>query len=118
MIPVDRQAHLDHERQQVREAAQRLLTGAPQHSNGRHTVAALAAEAGVLRQRLYEHHAELVAEFQTTTGRRAISPNVQALQQELADSRQRIHQLKGHVTLLQKRIRTLGAVIAELTHEA
>jgi hypothetical protein len=118
MIPVGRQAHLDNERHQVREAAQRLLTGAPQHSNGRHTVAALAVEAGISRQRLYEYHADLVAEFKTTTGRGVISPNVQALQQQLADSRERIHQLEGHVTLLQNRIRTLGAVITELTLEA
>ncbi len=117
MTPVDRQAHLDNERHQVREAAGRLLAGTPQRSNGRHTVAALAAEAGISRQRLYEHHADLAAEFKTTTGG-AISPNVEALQQQLANSRERIHELEGQVTLLQERIRTLGAVITELSLEA
>jgi len=118
MIPGGRQAHLDNERHQVREAAQRLLTGAPQHSNGRHTVAALAVEAGISRQRLYEHHTELVTEFKTTTGRGSVSPTIQALQQQLADSRERVQQLEGQVIVLQIRIRTLAAVITELTLEA
>ena len=60
-----------------------------------------AVEAGVSRQRLYEHHADLVGEFKTTTGRTTVPPNVQALQQQLADSRERVHQLEGHVTMLQ-----------------
>jgi hypothetical protein len=117
MTPDDRQAHLDNERRQVREAAGWLLAGTPQGSNGKHTVATLAAEAGISRQRLYEHHADLVDEFKTTTGG-AVSPDVQALQQQLDNSRERIHQLEGHITLLQERIRTLSATIPELTHEA
>jgi AcrR family transcriptional regulator len=118
MIPGDREACLDNERHRVREAAQRLLTGVPRHSNGRHTVAALAVETGISRQRLYEHHADLVAEFKAATGRGANPPNVQALQQQLADSRNRTHQLEEQVALLQNRIRTLSAVIAELSLEA
>ena len=118
MTTVDRQAHLDHERQQIREAAQRLLAGTAQRSSGKHTVAALAVEAGISRQRLYEHHADLLARFKTTMGGGAIAPSVQALQQQLASSRERIHELEGQVTLLQDRIRTLGAVITELTLEA
>jgi hypothetical protein len=59
-----------------------------------------------------------VAEFKATTGRRGVTPKVQALQQQLADSHERIHQLEGHVTLLQNRIRTLAAVFTELTLEA
>ncbi len=118
MTSIDRHARLDNERQQLREAAHRLLAGHPQRSNGKLTVATLATEAGISRQRLYEYHPDLVAEFNSTTGRAPTAPNVQALQQQLANAHERIHQLEGHTTMLQEYIRTLSAVITELTHEA
>jgi len=118
MNSVDRQVHLDHERLQVREAARRLLTGAPERSSGRHTVAALAAEARISRQRLYEHHADFLAEFRTAPGGRPAAANLQLLQQQLAGAQQRIQHLEDHCTALQERIRTLSAVITELTQEA
>jgi hypothetical protein len=65
-------------------------TGAPQHSNGRRTVAAPAANPA---QR---------PGTTTTAGRQP----------------RRIHQLEEHVTLLQNRIRTLSGVITELSLEA
>jgi AcrR family transcriptional regulator len=68
---------------------------------GENSIAALAAEAGISRQRLYEHHADLVAEFKTTADGVAISPSTQALQQQLASSRERVRHLEGHITLLQ-----------------
>jgi hypothetical protein len=43
---------------------------------------------------------------------------MQALQQQRDNAYERIHQLEDHITLLQERIRTLGAVITELAHEA
>jgi hypothetical protein len=118
MTPIDGQARFDNERHQLREAAHRLLAGIPQRSNGKLTVAALAAEAGISRQPLYEHHPDLVNEFKSTTGRAPIAPNVEALQQQLANSHERIDQLQDYVTVLREHIRTLSAVITELTHEA
>ncbi len=118
MTEIDRQAHLDYERHQVREAAERLLAGKPQRSNGKPTVVALAAEAGISRQRLYEHHADLVAEFKTATGSGLVSLDAQALQRRLVDSCEPINELEGQVCVLQERIRTLSALITELTLEA
>lgn len=100
------------------EAAQRLLAGSPQRSNGKLTVATLAVEAGVPRHRLYAHHTTLIAEFQTAAGSAPVSPTVQALQQQLADAHEHTALLQADNTRLQARIRTLCAVVAELTHEA
>lgn len=119
MTTVDRPARLATEQRLLREAADRLLAGTPQRSNGSLTIATLAAEAGVPRHRVYEHHAHLVVEFKTTThAGRPISADLQALRQQLADAHQRIQQLEATQTQLTTKITTLCAVIVELTHEA
>lgn len=118
MTPADRHTQLDNERQQLRNAMQRLLTGTARRSNGKHTITTLATESGLSRQRLYEHHADLVTEFKTTAAGSPVSPDVQALQQQLANSHETIQQLKQDNTALHERIRTLCAVITELTQEA
>lgn len=51
------------ERRLIAEAVQRLLGRTPQRSDGKLTIASLAIEAGVSRQRLYEHHADVIADF-------------------------------------------------------
>jgi AcrR family transcriptional regulator len=114
----DRQTRLDSERQLIREAAQRLLAGTPARSDAKLTVATLAIEAGLSRQRLYEHHPDLIAEFKTATGRGPVPPNVEALQRQLADADSRIQQLEACNNQLRAQITTLCAVITELTHEA
>jgi len=97
----------------------RLLAGAPQRSNGKLTVATLAAEAGLPRHRLYEHHADLAAEFKAAAGGGPPSPSIQALQQQLVGAQgDRIQTLEASNKLLTERIMTLCAVITELTHEA
>ena len=114
----ERQARLDAEAHEIRQAAQRLLSGTALRTGGTVSIAGLAAEAGLSRQRLYEHHAELVAEFKTTVTGGPTPPNIQALQQQLADARARNTELERANATLQERIRTLSLVVAELTHEA
>jgi len=106
------------ERQQIRAAIDRLLTGAPQRSEGTLTVAGLAAESEIARHRLYEHHTELIAEFKTATHGGPISPNIQALQQQLADALAREKRLLADNDALAGRVRVLTAVVVELTQEA
>jgi hypothetical protein len=108
----------DQERRLIAEAVQRLVTRTPQRSDGKLTIATLAVESGVSRQRLYEHHADLITEFRAqTTGAPAGSPAISALSAQLADGHERIRELEAANTALDEKIRTLCAVIAELTHE-
>lgn len=109
---------LDTERLLIRAAAQRLRSGHPERSNGRLSVSALAAEAGVSRQRLYEHHPDLVAEFKTTAGGAPPSIEVTALERQLAAAHERISELEATEIHLNGQIKTLCAIIAELTQEA
>jgi hypothetical protein len=114
----DRTTRLDSEREVLRQAIARLLAGTPHRSNGTLTVTTLAVEAGLPRHRLYEHHAELVAEFKTNSGGGPISPTIAALRRQLADAHDRIQYLEAAKTELQDRIIMLSAVITELSHEA
>lgn len=118
MTTLDRHARLATEQQLIRDATRRLLAGIPQRSNGNLTIATLAAEAGISRQRIYEHHADLVAEFKAKAQIGGpIASDVQALQQQLADARARIHTLEVTKAQLKAKITTLCAVVTELTHE-
>ena len=118
MTVADREARKGDERHLLREAMHRLLAGAPQRSNGKLTITTLAAEAGLPRHRLYEHHADLAAEFKAAAGGGPPSPSIQALQQQLVGAQDRIKTLEASNKLLTERIMTLCAVITELTHEA
>jgi len=118
MTVTGRQSHLDDERHRLREAMRRLLDGVPQCSDGKLTVASLATEAGLPRHRLYEHHANLAAEFKAAAGGGPQSPDIRALQQQLADAHDRIQTLEAGNKLLGDRITTLCAVITELTLES
>jgi len=109
---------MDTERQVIHQAMRRLLTGSPQRSDGKLTVSALAAEAQLPRQRLYEHHADLIAEFQTKAGGGPLPPSITALKQQLADAHTRIQELEARQAQLLSQHQTLCAVITELTHEA
>ena len=51
------------ERDRIRAAMDRILSGTPQHSNGALTVVALAAEAGVPRNALTQRHVDLKNDF-------------------------------------------------------
>jgi hypothetical protein len=118
MMTSDRQARLDEERRQIRQAVQRLLAGTTQRSNGKLTVAMLAVEASLPRHRLYEHHTDLVTEFKTAAGAGPVPPSVQAAHEQLAVANKRAGDLQAENELLRQRITTLSAVITELTLEA
>ncbi|MDX3067043.1 hypothetical protein PV518_33540 [Streptomyces sp. ND04-05B] len=51
------------ERDRIRAAMDRILAGAPEHSNGALTIVALAAEADVPRNALTQRHLDLKNEF-------------------------------------------------------
>jgi hypothetical protein len=112
-----RETRLETERQHIRDAIQRLLAGRPQRSDGKLTISNLAAEADLTRQRLYDHHTDLITEFKTTAGGGPLPPHVQALQRRLAEANERIGELETDNALLRKQLTTLCAVITELTHE-
>ncbi|NKZ11119.1 hypothetical protein HGA11_09035 [Mycolicibacterium septicum DSM 44393] len=113
----DAAARNDGERQLVLAAMSRLRDDKAEQSNGARTVVALAAESGVSRQRLYEHHGDLLNEFKATVGCGPVPPNVEALQRQLAQAREHNQELTNENAHLQSKIRTLSAVITELTHE-
>jgi AcrR family transcriptional regulator len=119
MYSTDEHSQSQAEREHIRAAALRLKNGTPTRSNGSLTASSLATEAGVSRQRLYEHHADLIAEFRAAAGtNRATTTDILALKNQLADARARIQKLESQEAHLLGQIRTLHAVIAELTHEA
>lgn len=95
----------------------RIRDNKAEQSNGGRTVVALADESGVPRQRLYEHHSDLLDEFKATVGQVPITPNAQALQRQLAQARAHNQELADVNAQLRSKIRTLSAVITELTHE-
>lgn len=51
------------ERDRIRAAIDRILSGTPDHSNGALTIVALAAEAQVPRNALTQRHTDLKNEF-------------------------------------------------------
>ncbi|MPY60847.1 hypothetical protein [Streptomyces spongiae] len=51
------------ERQRIRAAMDRILSGRPEHSNGALTIVALAVEAGVPRSALTHRHTGSKNEF-------------------------------------------------------
>ncbi len=86
-LVADGAARNDDERQRVRAAINRLRDNKAEQSNGAHTVVALADESGIPRQRLYEHHGDLLNEFKATVGCGPVTPNADALQRQLAQAR-------------------------------
>lgn len=110
-------ARNDEEHQRVRAAMSRLQDNKAEQSNGARTVVALADESGVPRQRLYEHHSDLLNEFKATVGCGPVTPNAESLQRQLAQARAHNQELAAENAHLRSKIRTLSAVITELTHE-
>jgi hypothetical protein len=113
----DAAAHNDEECERVRAAINRLRDNKAERSNGAHTVVALADESGILRQRLYEHYGDLLNEFKAAVGCGPVSPNAEALQRQLAQVRDQNQELANENAQLRGKIRTLSAVITELTHD-
>lgn len=103
------------ERRHVEQAIERLIAGHPHCSDGSHTVVALAKESGVQRTRLYEQYPELINDFKRQT-QQALSPRiVNAASRELAAAHERADELAAENVRLRERIRTLSAMITELS---
>jgi hypothetical protein len=107
----------DQERQAVLSAITRIHAGRAERSNGAHTVVALASESGISRQRLYEHHSDLLNDFKAAVRGGSVAPNAQAVQRQLAAAIERNQELVAENAQLRGKIRTLAAVITELTHD-
>ena len=114
----DAAARNDEERHRILAAINRLRDNRAEQSNGAHTVVALADESGIPRQRLYEHHSDLLTEFKVAVGCGHVATNVEAVQRQLAQAREHNQELAAENAQLRGKIRTLSAVIAEITHEA
>lgn len=63
------------ERERIRAAMERILSGSPVNSNGALTVVALAAEAGVPRNALTQRHSDLRHEFYERVRARGETPD-------------------------------------------
>ncbi|MFD8725641.1 hypothetical protein ACFV2H_48820 [Streptomyces sp. NPDC059629] len=63
------------ERDRIREAMNRILSGNPQRSNGALTIVALAAEADVPRNALTQRHLDLKNEFYEKVRARGETPD-------------------------------------------
>jgi uncharacterized protein (UPF0335 family) len=114
----NREERLERERQLIKDAADRLLGGRAQRSSGKRDVVALAEESGINRTRLYEQHREFVDDFRARAGLAPVPPNLQGLQGQLDQARERIKELEAERDRLAARIETLCAVITELTQQA
>ncbi|WP_185832370.1 hypothetical protein [Streptomyces sp. WAC 04229] len=62
------------ERDRIQAAIERILAGAPQHSNGALTIVALATEAGVPRNALTQRHLDLKNRFYEAVRARGQAP--------------------------------------------
>ncbi|WP_405993369.1 hypothetical protein [Streptomyces sp. NBC_00986] len=90
------------ERDRIRGAIDRILSGSPIHSNGALTVVALATEAGVPRNALTQRHQDLKNEFYARVRARGGIPDsekrlrarVVKLKEQHADDVKEINELK------------------------
>jgi hypothetical protein len=106
------------EREQVKAAAERLLSGSAVRSSGRLNAVALAEEAGINRTRLYDHHFDVLADFKARAGLDTSSPSLAAMSGKLDAAQERIAELADENARLKERIRTLSAIIVELSLDA
>jgi septal ring factor EnvC (AmiA/AmiB activator) len=96
------------ERNRIRTAMERILTGVPQHSNGALTIVALAAEAQVPRNALTQRHLDLKNDFyaqvrargQTPDSERRLRQQIRRLKELRAADAEEIAQLKADVEAL------------------
>jgi peptidoglycan hydrolase CwlO-like protein len=106
------------ERDAIRAATQRLLTGQPINSTGALTVLQLAAEAGVKRWVLTHKHPDLRKEFeQQREEANGIPEAYQHLQSQVVDLDAQNTRLRKEKTELAARVAIYAQVIHELAIE-
>ncbi|SDT83297.1 hypothetical protein SAMN05216371_8117 [Streptomyces sp. TLI_053] len=97
---------------------QRILTGAPQHSNGALTIVARAQEAGVPRNALTQRHPDLRNEFYDHVRRRGAVPDSEArLRATVATLRKSIASKNEELGRLRADVPALVRVVHQLTVE-
>ncbi len=109
------------ERNRIRAAVERILTGVPEHSNGSLTIVALAAEAQVPRNALTQRHLDLKNDFyaqvrargQTPDSEKRLRQQIRRLRELRAADAEEITQLKADVEAL---VGALHQVTMENSH--
>lgn len=117
MIPGSGTPRIDEEQERIRNGIRRILIDQAPAGNCVHTIAGLASESGVSRQRLYEHHMELIEEFRGAVGHGPVIPNIAAMRRQLAEAHERNLELAAENESLRGKTRSLAAIITELIHE-
>ena len=108
----------DLERRRIREAMDRLIEGAPLHSDGKLTVKSLAAEAQVKRWVLTHKHPDLQGEFRARIERHGRTPTAFAsLVEENEENRARVHELVERMADADETIKRYARVVQVLTLE-
>lgn len=104
------------ERDAIRAAMNRLLTGQPTNSTGALTVLQLAAEAGVKRWVLTHKHPDLRTEFESQREQiNGVPQAFQHLQARVVDLEADNKRLRHHKAELTRRVDTYAQVIHELS---
>lgn len=89
------------ERNRIRTAMNRILSGTAERSNGGLTIVALALEAGIPRNALTQRHTDLKAEFYAQVAERGAPSEVET-------------RLRATITALKKTIANKNAELAQL----
>jgi hypothetical protein len=103
------------ERDRIRAAMDRILSGTAQRSNGALTIVALAHEAKVPRNALTQRHTDLKAEFYTRVAERGAPSEVEtrlqatiaALKKTIANKNTELAQLRADVPALVRAVNQL-----------
>jgi molybdopterin converting factor small subunit len=100
---------LPSERQEIRDAMERVLSGTAQRSNGALTIVALAQEAGVPRNALTQRHTDLKNEFYERAAElgggvseleRTLRATISELRDTIKNKNEELEQLRSDVPML------------------
>jgi chromosome segregation ATPase len=113
------------ERDRIRAAMDRILTGTPERSNGALTVVALATEAGVPRNALTQRHTDLKNEFYQrikdagagNEDEARLRATIARLRQTIASKNRELAQLRADVPALVRAVNTLTLELQETRAE-
>lgn len=107
------------QRQQIRDAMNRLISGTALHSDGKLTIKSLAEEAQVKRWVLTHRHTDLQAEFRVrisdTNGSQP--PVIRKLQDAHAEAEETVQKLRAEVVNLKATMRQYERVLQVLALE-
>ncbi|MFI0469676.1 hypothetical protein ACH347_36890 [Saccharopolyspora sp. 5N102] len=109
---------LSDERDRIRAAIERILSGTPERSNGALTIVALALEADVPRNALTQRHLDLKNEFYTRAQEHGATSDVETrLRAEIAKLKETISNKNKELRQLRADVPALVRVVNQLTLE-